>query len=287
MIGPLLLILAAVAPVEANGPPVRLAPILCPALSDADVRTALGVEIRARLLGAGAVPTDFLLVSVSCTAEKVDLLAVRQGAGSPVRREVPLADLAADARPRAIAVAIAELLRVDLARNSAPAVETPQPAPPPARATAVAISATPFMMGGYFSGTSQRWVNGSQLRVALESRPQQAQGHRWGWGVAWQLDLGSPYSRIDLMNGLSALARWEGGLLVPEIGLGARVGPSSSYSLAAMPGTQVIGGPFATAAIEIIDTRRCFGRIAAEGGFDFRSAGGSWAAGLIGGGCRF
>ncbi|HEY5091084.1 MAG TPA: hypothetical protein VIK30_13990 [Polyangia bacterium] len=287
MIGPLLLILAAVAPGEANGPPVRLAPILCPTLSDADVRAALGVEIRARLLGVGVAPaTDFLLVSVSCTAEKVDLLAVRQGAGSPVRREVPVAGLAADARPRAIAVAIAELLRVDLARNSAPPPAVPEPPPAPTRATALAVSATPFIAGGYFSGPGKRWVFGSQLRVALEGRPQQLLERRWEWGLAYELDLGGQ-SRLDLMNGLSALARWQGGQVVPEIGLGAHVGLSSNYSLASMPGTEVIGGPFATFAIEIEDRRPCFGRMAAEGGFDFGGPGGGWALWLIGGGCRF
>lgn len=296
MIGHLLIILAAVAPVEPNGPPVRLAPIQCPALSDADVRAALGVEIRARLLAVNAQPaTDFLLVSVSCTVESVDILAVRQGAGSPVRREVPMTGLAADARPRAIAVAIAELLRVDLARNSAAPPAAPEPSPVPTPRTAVAISATPFMAGGYFSGPDRRWVTGTHLRIALEGRPQQILERRWEWGVAFELALGGS-DRIDLMSGLSALARWDGGLLVPEMGLGARVGPSYRSSLASMPGTEVIGGPFATFAIELPQTSSllspivarspCFGRISAEGGFDFGGTGGGWVLGLIGFGCQ-
>ncbi len=283
MIGPLLIILAAVAPVEANGPPVRLAPILCPALSDADVRAALGVEIRGRLLGVGVVPaTDFLVVSVSCTAENVDLLAVRQGAGSPVRREVPMVGLAADARPRAVAVAIAELLRVDLLRNSSPPVEA-SPRPMPERTVAVGGG---FLVAGYFSGTNPHWFSGEHLRVALESAVEEGSGS-WGWGVAFEIDNAALVTyRADLVGAVSVLARRPGARFTPELGLGARIGPSWDYTVNAPQPTTILGGPFASAAIEIRSYWRYFVRLGAEGGIDFGARGGGWASVIIGGGFR-
>jgi len=285
MILPLMVVLSALTPGEGAEPSVRLAPVLCPALSDVDVRGALKVELRGRLLADDArSPEDFVLVSVSCAGEKVSLLAVRQGAGTPARREVPTASLAAEARPRAIAIAIAELLRVDLARNSPlPTEATPLQAPERSVALSGAVA-----VGGYFSGASRHWYSGNHLRVALESATAPAPGQRWGGGVAFELyDSDNFGDRFDLLPGLSFLLRRRGERVTPELAVGARLGPSWDYLANAPSPVVLIGGPFASAAIDMNWYRRGFVRIAAEGGFDFGVRGGGWTSLLVGGGFRF
>ena len=284
MIWPWVLVLSALPPVAGDGPPVRLPSITCAAVPDADLRAALRVELHGRLLDVAAPPTpDFVLVSVSCVGEALTLLAVRQGAGSPARRDVPLGGLAPEARPRAIALAIAELLRVDLARNAPPAVER---LPPPIPARTVSFGGG-FLAGGYFSGTGQQWLTGNHLRVALESPAEPGSG-RWGWGVALEIASSSLLgSRFDLLTGASLVARRPGAELTPELALGARLGPAWDYTLDASPKAAIIGGPFASAALEVRSYGRGFGRIGAEGGFDFGVRGGGWASWLVGGGFRF
>jgi hypothetical protein len=249
------------------------------------VRAALKVELGGRLLATDAPPpAKFVLASVGCVGDNVELLIVRQDAGSPARREVPLTSLAADARPRAVAIAIAELLRVDLTRNSTPPADA---APVPARGTVIAISATPVLFSRYFSGVDQHWFSGAQFRVAVESPTRPVPERRWGWDVAYELNLAGPDSRFDFMSGVSALGRWQGGPVVPEIALGARIGPSWDYSNTAPSPTEILWGPFASVAIDIRWYGRCSSRAAGEGGFDFGGRGGGWGSLIISITCRF
>ncbi|HEY7374876.1 MAG TPA: hypothetical protein VIF57_22125 [Polyangia bacterium] len=72
----LALVMAAAGVAPAGAPPVRLAPVTCPGIPDADVRAALRVELRDRLVRETApAPPDFALVSVACHGDEADLLA--------------------------------------------------------------------------------------------------------------------------------------------------------------------------------------------------------------------
>lgn len=108
--------------------PVRLAPVECSWLADADLRALLKVELRERFVDRGASAAgDVLLVSVDCDARGARILAVRQDEGPPLRRRLAMAGPSAPARERQVAVAIAELLRETPMMEAA----VPEPASPP------------------------------------------------------------------------------------------------------------------------------------------------------------
>ncbi|HSS38190.1 MAG TPA: hypothetical protein VLT58_05425, partial [Polyangia bacterium] len=267
--------------------PVRLAPVTCPTLADANVRAALRVEIRERLVPEPEpAPPDFALVSVACAGEDVNLLVVRQEAGTAVRRLVPLAGVAPDARPRAVAIAIAELLRVDLARN--------EPPPPPAPSLAIprklffAVDASPFVAGRYFIGTTTRWFTGSQLRASLDSAIDPGAGRRWGWGLALMLDLDEPGSsnRAAAAGGLAALIRRQGALVTWELGFGARIGDAWDDRLNASPSSARFFGPFGSLAVEAQSYGRLFSRMAIDAGSDSGPLGGVWGRLIVAAGLR-
>jgi hypothetical protein len=237
----------------------------------------LRVEIRDRLVPEAApAPPDFALVSVACAGDDAELLIVRQGVGAPVRRLVPLRDVVPDARPRAVAIAIAELLRVDLARNEPPPPPVPAAVP---RKVFFAIDGTPFVIGRYFTGTEKRWFTGSQLRVLLGSATNPDGGRRWGWGLALVFDGDDPGSPgvTGVAAGAVALIRRAGALVTWELGLGARIGDASDDTINASPRSAHFYGPFGSLAVEAQSYGRLFSRFAVEGGNDSGPLGGGWA----------
>ena len=287
----LALLMAAAGAARADAPPVRLAPVTCPGFPDADVRAALRVEIRDRLVPETApAPPDFALVSVACHGDDADLLAdlliVRQGSGGPVRRRVPLAAAAPAARPRTVALAIAELLRVDLARNEPP---VPTVAPPtPAPSFVVALSGTPVLVGGYSSAGQWAFFTGLQLRAAFESATEPSPGRAWGWGLALALDDNNPNGdRFNMAAAVSALVRRRGEIFTWELGLGGRFGRAWDYRADATPPAANIYGPFGALAVDAQVRDRGFSRLAVEAGADAGPLGGSWVRFVISGGLRF
>jgi hypothetical protein len=285
----LALLIAATGVAAPSGPlPVRLAPVTCPGFPDADVRAALQVELRDRLIPETAPsPPDFALVSVACAGSDADLLIVRQATGTPVRRRVPLGEVVPDARPRAVAIAVAELLRVDLARNAPP--PPPEPPPPLPSGMAVAISGAPVCLGGYLSGRSRYEFNAFQLRFAFESWVAPIPGQRWGWGFALGLDSTS-LGGVDVASiagAASALVRWRWKEFTWELGAGARLGHAWDYRVNPSPPSDNFLGPFASLAVDGVVYERAFSRVAFEGGFDSGPLGGSWIRLILAAGFRF
>ncbi|MFL5307976.1 MAG: hypothetical protein ACJ8F1_22355, partial [Polyangia bacterium] len=253
---------------------------------DANVRAALRVEIRDRLVPETApAPGDFALVSVACAGDDAELLIVRQAAGSPVRRLVPLRDVAPDARPRAVAIAVAELLRVDLARNEPPPPPVPLAIP---RKVFFAFDGTPFVVGRYFTGTKTRWFSGSQVRVSLDSATDPAGGRRWGWGLALVFDVDNPGTGPTAAAvGAAALIRRAGAVITWELGLGGRIGEALDDSLNASPRSAHFYGPFGSLAAQAQSWGRLFSRFAVEGGIDSGPLGGGWARLILSAGVHF
>ena len=269
--------------------PVRLAPVICPGFPDPAVRAALRVEIRDRLISEAApAPADFTLVSVACAGQDAELLVVRQGTGVPVRRRVPLVAVVPDARPRAVALAIAELLRVDLARNEPP--PPPSPPPPPPSAFMMALSGTPFVLGGYLSGEKKYWFQGLQLRLAFESATQPSPGRAWAWGLALAADsngLAGP-DRYSFVGSVAALLRHEQSRFAWELDVGARIGRTWDQSVGATPQVANLYGPFASLALDSSQGwQHGFSRFALETGSDSGPLGGRWVRLVVAGGFRW
>jgi len=290
----LLMTAAGVAPGAAL--PVRLAPVTCPAFTDVALRAALRVEVRDRLMAEAApAPADFALVSVACVGDDASLLIVRQGGGTPARRQVPLSEVVTDARPRAVAIAVAELLRVDLARNEPPptaaaALQTASSTIAPARpAMAIALSGTPLLLGGYFASGTGYWFSGLQLRVAFETPIEPVPGRAWGFGVALGLDGHGPsgVDRFSVTGEVSVLLRRQGPIFSYELGLGGRFGRTWDYKLAASPPSANLVGVLGSLAVERVISGRSFSRLAVEAGADSGPLGGRWARLVLAGGLRF
>ena len=289
----LALVLAVAGTAPSGALPVRLAPVTCPGFPDAGVRAALAVEIRDRLVAeATPTPPDFALVSVACARDDAELLIVRQGSGVPVRRQVPLAAVAPDARPRAMAIAIAELLRVDLARNEP--VPEPAPAPPPAPAPAprkvvVTFDGAPFVFGWYSSGDKQAWTTGLQLRFAFLRPTETVPRRNSAWGVALGFDEHGPdaVNRFVMALGASALIRRRQDRFIFELGLGGRFGTVSDYTVNASPASGSVYGPFGSLAVETPLYKWSFSRLAVEAGADGGPFADRWARLVLGGGGYF
>jgi len=111
---------------------VRLVPFQCTGISDVELRPLLKVELRARLIDepVPASAADFLLVSIACDGDTANIVSVPQAAGSPARRQIRLGSLSPDARPRTLAVAVAELLRGPPPPEAQVASQAMPPAPP-------------------------------------------------------------------------------------------------------------------------------------------------------------
>jgi hypothetical protein len=185
-----------------------------------------------------------------------------------------------------VAIAIAELLRVDLARNEPPPAAAPPAAPAPA--FTVALSGTPLVVGGHSSGGNWSFFTGLQLRAAFESATEPAPGRAWGWGVALALDDNNPNGdRFDMAAGVSALVRRRGEIFTWELGLGARFGRAWDYRVDASPPAANVYGPFGALAVDAQVRDRGFSRMAVEAGADAGPLGGRWARFVISGGVRF
>ena len=112
-------------------PAVRLVPFQCAGISDVELRPLLKVELRDRLIEETApAAADFLLVSISCDGDTANIVSVPQAAGSPVRRQLRLATVSPDARPRNLAVAVAGAVAGAAWDRREVAPETPRPAFP-------------------------------------------------------------------------------------------------------------------------------------------------------------
>jgi hypothetical protein len=281
----LLWALAAVADAAppARPPQVWLAPVVCANLSDVDVRGPLRVELRGRLVEDVAVrPQDFVLVSLSCDGAEVEVLAIRHDHGDPVRRLVPLADVAPAARGRDVAVAIGELLRVEAARENPPpppaVVYLSPPAPVPRRAT-LAVTAVPLsLFGDYISfkhADALSLSNGAAIRWAVELGDEEPPSPSWKGALAYGLGFVETSATSNITNALMFLLQRRGLGWMPGVGVGARFGWFSEH-LNGGP-YQFSGGPTGLLAFDFVYLRRYAIGFDFEGGYDLRGAG-AWIA---------
>jgi len=262
-------------------PSVRLAPVGCVDLPDASVRVPLRVELGARLLDdAAADPRDFVLLSIACDRSEATLLAVRQGAGTPVRRLVPLGDVAPEVRPRALALAAVELLQVADLRDAPPptpaaAVDKEGAGTPVERGPTPTVGAA-FLIGS-FLGSGNYFTTGGALRVGLELGAQSPPDPSWGFGLAYELMALGGSSETVLTHEALALAQRRGGRFVSELGLGARLG-SLTESTTSPTGITTstshrAGGPVGTVAAHGRLVRGLSSDLSMEVGYDFRGSG--------------
>jgi hypothetical protein len=185
---------------------VRLAPVRCTDLPDADVRAPLRVELGHRLLADDAPDgPDVLLVSIACNGPDATVLAVRQNeGGAAVRRLVPFSQVALEARPRELAVAAAELVHVADVRDTpvaSPTVLDTEAPPPPTPTWALTLSPAILYWGGYFSNNFLV-TGGASFRVGVEHGPQWPSPPSWDWGLTSEVWMfGGPY-QTAFMAGL-------------------------------------------------------------------------------------
>jgi hypothetical protein len=254
---------------------VRLAPVRCADLPDAAVRGPLRVELGQRLLDDDAPDgADVLLVSIACNGPDAMVLAVRQNeGGATVRRLVPFARVALEARPRELAVAAAELVHVaDVRETSPPAVVATAPTPPPAKTWTLTVSPAVLYFGGYFSNDFVT-TSGASLRVGVEHGPQWPSSPSWNWGLTSELSVFSAPYETAYMAGLLALLQHRGPRFTSELGLGARAGTVSDFPMAAMTTTTTAGGPVASLGVSLKFLPGLSSDIVAEGGYDFGGPG--------------
>jgi hypothetical protein len=275
-------LMAAEAPPSSPPPPtVRLAPVRCADLPDAAVRAPLRVELRQRLLDDDAPDqSDFLLVSIACNGSDATVLAVRQNDGAAaVRRLVPLAAVAPEARPRELALAAVELVHVADMREADVQDATPPPttvrtaAPPPSPASwTPTFSASVLYWGGYLSNNFFA-MDGAALRIGVEHGPERPPSPSWQWALSSELTaFGGPYQSA-FMGGLLALIQRRGTVFAPELGLGARLGWVSDFPTAQTTTLEVAGGPVASAGVTTRLLPGLSSDLILEAGYDFHGPG--------------
>jgi len=259
-----------------TAPEVRLAPVRCAELPDAAVRTPLRVELGPRLVEEPNVAPDFLLVSIACDGPDALLLAVPQSGGAPVRRLVPLATVAPEARAREVALAAVELVRIaDLREAPPPPVVVAEVPPPAASGPTVTFGASGFLLlGGYLSGGNFWGSQGGAWRMGLELGDEHPLAPTWQWGgIAYEFLGAGSNVEFALMNELLALFQRRGRHYVPELGLGARVGWISKNMTETMSTLDLTGGPMVTAALSVRLLPGLTWDFSAEGGYDLRGYG--------------
>jgi len=242
--GVLALLAAVIAPITAWGADIaviRVFPPECPQapVSPDDFVDALRVELAGRQphccvvgpSGSADAANDAVKVTLSidpCDAA-TQQVGVRVDVATPARtieRQVSLADLPPEARPRALALAVAELVRS--AGEAAPVEAAPPPPPPQAG------GARPLVSGGVAAEVRRQLSHATTLW-----------GPRLGLSVAlagWEatLDAGAAFSRTDVNGGsvdiLLASATLFAGPRFALGPVGASVGPAGTFGWARISG---------------------------------------------------
>jgi hypothetical protein len=256
---------------------VRLAPVRCTGLPDAAVREPLRVELGHRLLEDSAPDgPDVLLVSIACDGPDALVLAVRQNeGGAAVRRLVPFAQVALEARPRELAVAAVELIHVADVHDARPPIVavTHSPIPPPPPNWTLALSPAALYFGGYFSDGFLN-TGGFSFRIGVEHGAQWPESPSWQWGLASELFVSSASYQTAYMAGLLALLQRRSPRVTNELGLGARAGVVHDFPMQATSTTTSAGGPVASVGVNLRILPGVSWDVALEGGYDFHGPGG-------------
>jgi hypothetical protein len=264
--------LASASPPRELPSPVELVPFQCEALTDADVRPALAVEMRGRLLDEmGPIPSGAVTVSVSCRGADVILAAASPGQIGPPLRFLELSVVAASARPRTVALAIAELVRPDVHRDVSPdlapttADDEPTAAaqPVPDRLAIDSRNRTEILVGAVGQGFASQLANpltGGHLRWTyfwLRGRAPQLSG----WWLGPSLDasfvgtsFGNGAGDLAILSGAFATtAEHPFGLLTPQVTIGERFGVAmfDGQGQSDAASKRFTGGPFLELGLKV------------------------------------
>jgi hypothetical protein len=230
MIGatPLLAMLAAV---PAAPPPVQLRAFDCPGLNEADVRRALAIELKDRLLVSPApAPPDFLVAEIACPGSDLVVTVARVNETTAPARWIRGAAADGSAGARTVALAIAEQVRAADAPKP-PAVEpppTPAPSPDPTpdttMITSIGVAGEMFSSGGTpLGGAELRWsFLWAKFRGHLDSP--------WTFGPTVPLDImaASFWSGAGSLTtqslGFALMGQRQTGHFRPELAIGNRYG---------------------------------------------------------------
>jgi hypothetical protein len=272
------------AAVQVIPPMCPVAPLSLPAFLD-----SLRVELAGRstrCCDAGGAAPDAATVRVALAVEPCDAAAGRVivtadevRAGRSIRREIGLEDVAAGARPRALALAVAELVRSIDAPASAPA-------PAPDAAPALAIAARPDGGDG-----GARPAIGAAADAELRLYPGRstalwggrlsltAAGGRWQAALAAEAAAGDQHTELGSVSikmlalGVGGGPRFDLGNGTVALGLGAEVGWAWIAGAPALEGVRGGTGSGPTAALRALlafEVRAARGvalRAALEGGY--------------------
>ena len=264
------LVAVVIAPVAARAADIPVIRVFPPECAEAPVSVddfvdALRVELAGRqphccVVGPGGeVATDALRVTLSiqpCEAatQHVDVQVDVTATQRTITRQVSLADLPPEARPRALALAVAELIR---SAGEAPQAEAPPPAPVPTVAPERQLLLAGNVAGevhSHFSLHTALW--GLRVGVMLS-------GNRW----QVSLDAGAATSRNEVNLGdlriLLASATLFAG---PRVAIGpviASVGPAGTLGWARIEGRSGMAGVLVRDGSGLVSTVGL--RAAAEG----------------------
>ena len=263
------LALALVAPISARAadiPLIRVFPPECastPVSSD-DFVDALRVELAGRqphccVVGPGgdgatdAVKVTLAIEPCDPATQQVDVTVEIAVPPRTIAQQVSLADLPPEARPRALALAVAELLR---SASESPQTDTPPPPPPPLPPAGPPLLLTGSIAGemhGHFSRDTILW--GPRLGVTLASTHWQL---TLDGGVAAgsnDVSLGK-LSILEATGTLFAGPRFSPGPVVTSVGPALTVGwarirgQSEMTNVAATSGSGVVSTVGLRAAVE-------------------------------------
>jgi hypothetical protein len=230
---------------------VRFAPPACPIapLSIPAFVEALRVELTSRGATPGATLVSLSVEPCDTSTTHVQVSVNDAASGRGSARDIDLADVTFDARPRALALAVAELVRGALPPAS-PLVPPPAPAPPPAAdvvasPTLVAIDAH-ALLDLYPARDTHLW--GGRVSVS-------GVGGRWQHGGFADLASGErsfAQGRIELLSlggGAFIGARWTWRHVALSPGVAASAAWSRAQGHASAPGVVAGTGSAATAAV--------------------------------------
>jgi hypothetical protein len=214
LIAPLLSwsLIAHAAEVATVGAGVRVMAPSCPIspLPFADFVDALRVELAGRGTSGALTLVTPVIAPCDTTTLRVEITVADEGSGRSVMRAVSLEDVALAARPRVLALAVAELLRVAPRPAESPAprpVEDPRPAKSEGMRRRYAVDAV-GVASLFPNRATTLW--GGRVALAIEGR--RWHGGAFGEAAAGQRSYGD--GDVDVQSfggGVLVGPRWEAG----------------------------------------------------------------------------
>ncbi len=180
-------------------------------------------------------------------ADQIAIAVSDPARGGALRRELPLGDVSPPARPRALALAVAELIRTLLAARDQPASTSPPPPaatpgpPPPSddRPRLGADAAADLELSAYPQRDTQMW--GGRLTGAIRAAHWFAALHLSGAAGSASFPLGTVAVRT-VGGGLSAGPRFALGRLTLALGAGGAIGWGWVSGTSSQPGIETGSG---------------------------------------------